>query len=238
MNELMQYTYQSQQRVASPADTAAGLEWDGTHLWLNDYRAGKLLRVDPASMAEVDSLACPGVVSGLAWDGQRLWQSRLDESWLQCINPAHHDFDETIPLAGYGRLVDLAWDGRQLWVSGLTLGEEEPGGALLAVNPVDGQITARWPMSLANGGLAFHDGRLWLGYAGPMSYDPASDSFAWTGDERQFGLRQFDPVSGRQVGFVPLPFLPLGLCWAGADLWLVDAKHNQLVRGRLLGPVA
>lgn len=236
MSEIKQYTFETQFSVMSPASTAAGVDWDGAFLWLNDYQAGELLRLEPGSMSVVDRLVCPGVISGLAWDGKRLWQSRLDENWLQCINPTRHDFDNTIPLTGYGRLVDLAWDGQQLWVSGVELDEQQPAGALLALNPDDGQISARLPLTLANGGLAYHEGFLWLGYAGPMVYVPAEDSFAWSGTERQFGLRQIEPGSGRELAFVSLPFLPLGICWAGDDLWLVDARHNQLLRGRLVGP--
>ena len=208
--------------IPAPGRAPAGLAWDGQSVWINDYQTGVLDQLDPTSGEKRASLLCPGVISGLAWDGDSLWQSRMDEDWLQQINPISLDFDVTVPVEGYGRLVDLAWDGQQLWVA------SQRASKLLAVNTETGEVKRSLPMVTASAGLTFGNGALWLGHAYQMQFDSQSSSFEWIGDERHYYLLQLNPNDGQEIARFELDFLPMGLDWVGEYLWLTHAGTGEI----------
>jgi hypothetical protein len=214
-------------RLPAPGTGPAGLAWDSRCLWLNDYRDGGLYRVDLARKICDRVMVCAGAISGLTWDGTSLWQTRLDEPYLQCINPTSTDFEDTIVLQGYRQLTDAAWDGRALWVLW------QYGSRLLRVDRGRGQVEREVAFEGAAGPLAFGQGLLWLARAYPMAFDPGSGSHQWTAKSRRFALQAIDPESGDVKLDCVLPFFPTGMEWIGEDLWLSDPNDRVLHRCRL-----
>jgi hypothetical protein len=206
----------------SPGRAPAGLAWDGRTLWLNDYESGMLYQLDIESGRATQSILSAGVVSGLAWDGRSLWQTRLDENWLQRLNPAKHDFDQTLIIANHKRLSDLSWDGEQLWV----LSQET--GRLLKVNGESGQIIRSITVPEASTAIAHLDGTFWITYPDPMRYQSETDSFEWVGQERHFFLAQIDSTSGREMDRIEISYLPMGAEWVNQRIWLAHPAAGNL----------
>lgn len=219
--------------MAAPGPAPAGLAWDGQHLWNADFRAGRIYRLEPQTGRVVDSLLCPGVVSGLTWDGASLWVGIMDEGWLRCINPATRDFDRTVEVEEAGRLAGMAWDGDVLW----TVSQRR--GRLLAVDLETGDVTRTLEAPAAGGGLAYLDGRLWLGAPEGMRFNPETFDFEWTAREGQapdevFSLLVIDVDSGRTVDRLEVGFLPMGIAWVRAELWLARPRPVGLIRARVV----
>ncbi len=198
----------------SPGRAPAGLAWDGRNLWLNDYQDGSLYRLDADSGKSLNSLLCAGVISGLTWDGKSLWQTRLDESWLQRMNPVSLDIDQTISVEPFERLSDAAWDGHRLRVISQSTGQ------LLALNPDDGQIEDSLVIPQAATAVTFHEESIWLAYPHQMEFRSETGGFEWLGEEQHFYLLQLDPTGGAELARYELDFLPMGLTWKEQSLWL------------------
>lgn len=205
-----------------PSNAPAGLAWDGRGVWLNDYVSGELFRVEPKSTNVVKMLLCPGVVSGLTFDGFKLWQTRLDEDWLQVINPQTLDFDQTIPLMGTGRLTDLTWDGTQLWII------SQKQGKIFALDLPTKRSIKSITIPEATTGVTYREGYLWISYAHEMRYDPKSDSFEWKVTEPSYYIAKVDPRDGKQVVKYQVDFLPVGIVWVEDRLWLSSAITGTL----------
>jgi outer membrane protein assembly factor BamB len=209
--------------VDVPVQTPAGLAWSKNDIWLNDYSTGELCQINIETGEIINSLQCPGVISGLAWDGEYLWQTRMDEDWIQRINPESLDFDLTLPISAANRMTDAAWDGTQIWVT------SQNQGKLIAIDPKTGQERSSIKTPLATTGLDYYDGRLWISYAHEMEYNSSTDSFAWIDGEQQFLLSQIDPKNGRISAQYRLEFLPTGLAWHDKHLWLSNSKNGTIV---------
>lgn len=206
----------------SPGRAPAGMAWDGQHLWLNDYASGTLFKLDIERSKAAKSILSAGVISGLTWDGRSLWQTRLDESWLQRLNPAKNDIDQTVQIAGYNRLSDLSWDGELLWV----LSQET--GRLLKVNGETGQVLRSFSVPEASTTVSYLEGSLWITYPDPMRYQADTDSFDWVGEERHFYLAQIDASSGMERERIELNYLPMGAEWVNRRIWLAHPAAGNI----------
>lgn len=211
-----------QEVFEAPGRAPAGLAWDGSYIWLNDYQSGQLFQLDPKNGQVISTLLCSGVVSGLAFDGQHLWQSRLDENWLQRVNATNRDFEQTIQVEGYTRLTDLAWSGDQLWAIA------QQANRLLAIDPESGQIIHEWLIPSATTSLSFHRDFFWLTYASPMRFNPDIEGFEWSGPERNYFLATFDSSVGKITSHISLEFLPMGNVWQNDRLWLTHPAQARL----------
>lgn len=216
-------------RLAAPGPGPAGLAWDGKTIWNADFQDGHLYRLTPESGEVTESILCPGVSGGLTWDGRYLWQTVLDEGWLRAIDPANHDFDRTLVLADAERPTGLTWDGRYLWVV------SQQRGLLLAIDPETEAVARTIQAPVAAGGLAYRNGTLWLAAPEQMGFNPATQTFEWTSAERSFWLLQLEPDGGRELARFRLGFLPLGLAWAGDELWMSNAGEGALYVGLGIG---
>ena len=212
---------------AAPGPAPAGLAWDGEHLWNADFEAGRIYGLEPATGRVVDSFLCPGVMSGLTWDGASLWVGLMDEGWLRCINPATHDFDRTVEVEEAGRLAGAAWDGEVVWAV------SQRRGRLLAVDAEAGEVVRTAAVPVAGGGLAYKDGRLWLGAPDAMRFNPETYDFEWKGSEA-YELLAIEVSSGRTVERLALDFLPMGLAWVEGELWMARTRPAGLVRARVV----
>lgn len=213
--------------IQAPASGPVGLAYDGRFLWNADYSTSKIYRVDPETGEHDVELICPGNLSGLTWDGRSLWQSLHDGGALRRINPETNDFDQTIMVWEHGWLSGVAWDGAHLWTA------SQRNEKLFVLDPESGDVVRTIPAPLAVGDLAYHDGTLWLGYAYPMVFNEPYNHFDWEGEARHFALVQLDAADGRELARFALDFVPMGLTWAGDDLWLSHAGAGKLYRARI-----
>lgn len=212
-----------------PIKTPAGIAWVGYEFWCNDYSTGQLCRIDIATGDITKSLQCPGVVSGLAWDGKYLWQTRMDEDWIQRINPQSLDFDRTLSVekGDRKRLTDIAWDGQHIWVVSQILNH------ILAIDPEDGSERRSFRSPVASTGLSYYDSSLWVSFAHEMEYDSERDGFDWISSTKQFFISQIDLSDGQILAQYSLDFLPTGLAWNEGQLWLSNSNNGALYVGEL-----
>ncbi len=210
----------------APAQGAGGLAWDGSHLWLADFAAHRLLRLDPATLSVVGSLKAHGMPAGLAWDGSRLWQAVFNAGVAVGLDPSSGEVVARAVLPedqGLVRLAGLAWDGTYLWCA------SQQDGRLLAMDlPLE--TVAHCLQSIAPlGDLAWDGSCLWVGGASGLRWD----GLAWQETEaQQYVLVCLDPASGREVRRHSLPFWPMGMAWANDDLWISDSQRRRLHRVR------
>lgn len=72
--------------LPAPTPNPHGIASDGCHLWVNDYAAGTVYQIDPATGATLDSFFVAGCsasssspgLRGLTFDGQNLWAVRYE----------------------------------------------------------------------------------------------------------------------------------------------------------------
>lgn len=211
----------------SPGRGPVGLVWNGRFLYNADYTAGAIFQIDCETGGSERALVCPGNLSGLAWDGRSLWQSLHDGGTLRCINPETNDFDQTIMVWEHGWLSGVAWDGQQLWAV------SQQKGKIFALDRESGKEIRTIPCPAAGGGLAYHNGSLWLGAPETMRFDETYQQFEWVGDSQAFALIEIEPENGRILSRTSLPFLPMGITWTNDDLWMVHTGAAKLHRTRL-----
>jgi glutamine cyclotransferase len=203
-----------------PKSSPAGLALAGQYIWLNDYASGELYQISIENGEIVNSLRCPGVISGLTWDGRNLWQTRMDEDWLQRINPETLDFDLTLPLSEGSRLTDVAWDGLQLWVI------LQAKGTLFAIDAESGNSNKSIQVPVATTAIDIDNGYIWIRYPDKMKHDSRADNFTWVSKERTFKLAQLSPKNGQFLAHYRLEFLPTGLAWHEDHIWLSDSRKG------------
>lgn len=214
-------------RFATPGPGPTGLTWDRSALWCADFQDGHIYRLNPESGQADESILYPGVASGLTWDGKHLWQAVMDEGWLRAINPESHDFDRTIVVENAARLSGLAWDGHYLWAV------SQQRGALLAIDPNRERVVRTLSVPVGGGGLACREGELWVAVPERMRFSEQNQAFEWISQEREYFLLRLEAESGREVERHPLDFLPLGLTWAGDELWLSNPGQSGLYSARI-----
>jgi hypothetical protein len=155
---------------AAPGDTAAGMAWDGTNLWVSG--SAELFKVS-ADGRVLGVYAPPSYTpEGLTWDGSRFLIFTTDGSQIYrfSINEAdpasEPDIDATIDPPSRtigGTNHALAWDGTNLWFSeSFTAYSLDAGGRILRTLAFGREIA----------GMAWDGSRLWL--AQPNWPDPAT----------------------------------------------------------------
>lgn len=212
---------------AAPGRGPVGLAWDGRFLWNSDYSSSKIYRIDPETSEHDIELVCPGNLSGLAWDGRSLWQSLHDGGTLRRINPETNDFDQAIMVWEHGWLSGVTWDGEKLWAV------SQRNGKIFALDHESGDVIHTIPAPPAAGGLSYHEGSLWFGYAYPMTFNEQYNHFEWEGDEQHFALLQVDPAKGDELARYAIDFVPMGLTWANGVLWMSHTGARKLYRTKI-----
>jgi len=190
----------------TPYGFSTGMTYDGEHLWIADYKADKLIAVNPSTGEQVREIPSPGFwPMGLAWDGTHLWNLDRAQGKIFQVDPDDGTILNTLGAPGSDPQ-GLVWDGTTLWVS--DAGED----ALMMIDMSDGTAVRRHPAP-AN---APHG----------LTYD---GTYLWCTDRMQDELHMIDPSTG-QVMLVtdsPGPY-PRGLAWDGNHLWNVDFETDSL----------
>ena len=192
----------------TPYNFSTGLTFDGKYLWAADYKADKLVAIDPANGNVIREIPSPGFwPMGLAWDGKYLWNADYREKKIFKINPA----DGTILFA-----VDspsdnpegLTWDGKTLWVC--DAGTDE----IMKIDLSDGTAVEK--------------------FASPAKYPQGltfDGTYLWCSDRIQNEIYMVDPGSGEVILVMdsPGPY-PRGLAWDGKYLWNLDYQNDRIYK--------
>lgn len=96
-----------------------GMAWDGEHLWSMEVSSRRVMKLDPATGAIVDTLPAPGGnVCGIGWDGVCLWVSDLTAGKYYQLDPRTGEVVTTLtPPGGWDKLfTGFTWDGEHAWI--------------------------------------------------------------------------------------------------------------------------
>ncbi|RPH94752.1 choice-of-anchor D domain-containing protein [candidate division KSB1 bacterium] len=196
--------------IPAPSNTATGLCWDGSALWVSDQATG-IYKVNPATGAVIRNLTCPVTGSrGLAFADGYLWTiSRVSgDLHVYKIDTTSGAVAAQIndPSAGYAG--GLGWDGTALWMS-----VYYPASRILRVNPADGAVLATHNIAAVRPyGVAYDGSSLWIssedtGVETIYRVDHSNGQTLWS-----FPLPAHTPQPGRR---------PRGVAWDGQFLWVL-----------------
>ena len=192
----------------APGRFCTGMTFDGEFLWVADYKADRLFKINVGSGEIAGSVPSPGFwPMGLAWDGKHLWNADRKGKKIFKVNPGDGTILKAID-APSGNPEGLAWDGENLWVS------DYKDRKIMKIDLSDGTATKTLtaPARSPNG-LTF-DGK-----------------YLWCSDRMTDELYMIEPASGEvlMVLDAPGPY-PRGMAWDGECLWNVDHQKDKLYR--------
>ncbi len=191
--------------LPAPTRCPAGLAWDGSSLWLADWREAKIYEIDPQSgrVRGTFPAPCPRP-TGLAWVKGNLFVAD-GEGMIYGYNPYNGEVRVRFPVPGSAP-AGLGWDGHALITAA--------GKTIYLFNPLDGTTLDYFPAPyLGSQGVCF-DGR-----------------YIWLADRRRDELYPLRPQDGIPVTSLasPGPY-PCGLAWDGKSIWNVDFQTDSLYR--------
>lgn len=193
-------------KIPAPGRFASGLTFDGRNLWLADYQADKLFKIDPANGTVLTTLPSPGFwPMGLAWDGEFLWNVDKKQKKIFQVDPQSGHILKAIDSPS-GDPEGLCWDGQTLWIS------DARANLLMKLDLSDGTAVKKFdgPARSLNG----------------LTFD---GSYLWAGDRYQDELYMIDPTNGEVLVILDAPGkYARGLAWDRSCLWNVDYQSDSL----------
>jgi len=194
--------------LQTPYSCPTGLAFDGTHLWVADHKADRIVCLNLEDGSVLREIPSPGYwPMGLAWDGSHLWNVDLRQQKIFQIDPADGTILKTV-YSPFEHSQGLAWDGSTLWIS-------DPWEDRIArIDLWDGTAVKIFSAPSKNvHGLAF-DG-----------------TYLWCTDRIDDEIHMVDPESGSVILILDAPGpYPRGLTWDGEYLWVADYQNDRLYR--------
>jgi len=197
----------------SPVARPAGLGWDGTHLWMVSDSDQTIYKLDPETMAILDSMPTPAAEwsFGLDHDGVNLWGDldepeiiyQLDDATGTLLNSFSSPF-----ISPNG----VAFDGSQVWHSSFS-------DDLALMNPTTGTVTRTIPSpgNQAPRGLEWIDGTLWV-----VDGNTYPDDAIYKMDPSDGTVLEAYQPSGATFSLI------YGLAFDGTHFWLSDLSTNKI----------
>lgn len=129
-------------------------------------------------------------VNGVTFDGSSIWLA--DGERLHALDPESGRTTRSLPVASHA---GTAFDGRHLF--------QIAGSVILKLDPEDGRILATIPApgDGADSGLAYAEGRLWVG------------------QYRDRKIHEIDPATGAVLRTIPSNRVVTGVTWVDGELW-------------------
>jgi transglutaminase-like putative cysteine protease/glutamine cyclotransferase len=190
----------------APGGFCTGAAFDGRFLWVADYKADKLFKLNPQTGQIVGSVPSPGFwPMGLAWDGTHLYNADRKSKKIFKVDPADGTILHAVD-APSSNPEGLAWDGQTLWVT------DHKDGKIMKIDLTDGTAvkTVTAPAKSPNG----------------LTFD---GTYLWCSDRMTDEIYMIEPDSGRVLMVLDAPAsYPRGLAWDGRSLWNLDHQTDRL----------
>ncbi len=196
------------QEFATPYKFSTGLTFDGKYLWVADYKADRLVCVNPQDGTVFREIPSPGFwPMGLAWDGHYLWNVDKAQKKIFKVDPQ----DGTVLFAIDAPSENpqgLTWDGTTLWVSDYRTRK------IYRIDLSDGTAVFTIPAPSR--------------YPQGLTYD---GTYLWCSDRIRNEIYMIEPHSGEVILVLesPGPY-PFGLAWDGKNIWNVDYQTDKLYK--------
>jgi len=204
--DMLAYPGKVVKSFPSPGKFCTGLAFDGSYLWVADYKADLIYKLDPASGAVLHQIPSPGFwPMGLAWDGQHLWNVDYKQKNIFKIDPLDGTILVTIE-APSDFPEGLAWHDNTLWIG------DAMNNAIMKIDLSDGTAVKEFngPARSVNGLTS--DGR-----------------YLWSSDRYLDEIYMIDPESGEVIIIIDSPgSYSRGLAWDGNYLWNIDYQNDSI----------
>lgn len=190
----------------TPGTCPTGLTFDGTNLWVADYKADKLFCIDPISGNSIREIPSPGFwPMGLAWDGKYLWNIDSKQNKIFKVDPADGTILFAVDAPGSG-VEGLTWDGKTLWVA------DPAEDKIMKIDMSDGTAVKSYDAPSRNiQGLTF-DG-----------------TYFWCSDRIADEIYMVDYTNGEVIIIAKAPAqYARGMAWDGQHLWNVDYQTDTI----------
>jgi glutamine cyclotransferase len=140
----------------------------------------------------------PGVsrVNGVSYDGAHIWVAAGDT--LNAVDPESGEVVRSLDVPAHA---GTAFDGRRLY--------QIAGGLIQTVDPATGAVVARTPAPEGAAGLAWAEGRLWVGQYG------------------QRKIHEIDPETGAILRTLESNRFVTGVTWADGELWHATWESDE-----------
>jgi sugar lactone lactonase YvrE len=193
---------------AAPCASPSDLAWDGTNLWVADWREAVLYRVSPEDGSTLGTLDAPGYKpQGLAWGDGYLYVSDGISHKIYQLDPATGEVQASYDTPGSSPR-GLAFDGTSLWLA------DDADDQIYELIPHDGTILSYFKAPSANLTALTWDGR-----------------YLWAADRIKDELHMETREEGEVLGTLdsPAPY-PNGLAFGDGKLWVADFE-TQMIYG-------
>jgi len=187
-------------------DYPSGLAWDGDRLLLADWRAAKILRIDPGDGTVVREWDAPTLKPhGLTFGEGFIWVSDDHTGTIQAFDPERGVVERTFQ-APADRATGLAFGKETLFVLA--------GDKVYEVLPEDGTILRYFAVPEKSARCLAFDGR-----------------YLWISDRIKNEIYMVEPKVGKVIGIVAAPGpYAAGVAWANDYLWNVDLQNRTLYK--------
>jgi len=190
----------------APCKYPAGLASDGTHLFVLDWREGKVHRVSAADGRLDKTWDAPTLKPhGLTYGGGKLYISDDHSGGVYVLNLATGVVENTFEAPG-SHATGLAYADGTLFLL------ERRSGQIYKVLPEDGTILGYFAAPNSSCSCLAYDG-----------------TYLWVSDRIKDELYMVDADSGIVLGILDAPGpYPAGLVWLDGYLWNVDFQTRKL----------
>lgn len=186
-------------------DWPAALAADHSSLWLAEPNVSDVVRVDPATRREIDTIPVSGTPTLLAVGGGAAWVASTGGGTLTRIDP--ETYRTTTVRLGGAHVAALAYGLGRLWVA------DHDDAELLAVDPTSGKVTRALHVDLHPTALAVGRGALWI-----ADYDAGS-------------VTEIDPRSSQSIFTVSVGHGPGALAVGDEGaIWVANSLDNTVSR--------
>lgn len=188
-------------KVSAPTMVAPGWTWGGfgvnaAGLWLGDFDANLVYRIDPVSLAVVAKIPVAANPDGTSVTADAVWIAQHRGGSVTRIDPSTNKA-VTIVIGHQGPSGphDIGFGAGSVWVSaGDTVNDGGPGGAVVRIDPTTNKVqaTIKIPANAsACGGFAISDQAVWMDSCANQNVmvriDPSTNQVVATVDLGGFG---------------------------------------------------
>ena len=189
-----------------PGKFCTGLTFDGSYLWVADYQADMIYKLDPASGNIRHQIPSPGFwPMGLAWDGQHLWNVDKKQKKIYKIDSGDGTILEIIDTPSDDP-EGLTWYGNTLWVS------DARENTIMKIDLSDGTAI-----------------KVFDGPARAVNGLTSDGHYLWSSDRYLDEIYMIDPETGEVIITIdsPGPYAR-GMAWDGKYLWNADFQNDSI----------
>jgi len=222
-------------------DGPRGIAYDGTSIWVANYDANNVSKINPATGTKTDFPSGTGISNphAIAFDGTSIWVANYTGNNVSKINPATGTKTDYPSGTGTSHPYGIAFDGTSIWVA------NEGSNNVSKINPSTGAKTD-YPTGTGTSaprGVAFDGTSVWVANSGNSSVsqiNPSTGSktdvfagfnqpsgmafdgaYLWVTNYGNTTVARYDPATSTTNYYSTLA-LPLGIAFDGGNMWVAN----------------